>query len=337
MSGYAYSNARIRGMKSFLLKPSDLEALIGARNLKDFVVLLEHTPYKEILSRLEDTTPSNIEKLLMADLIETADKIVEMSPCKSLLESMSKKYEIGCIKMILNAKVSNIPIDRIKDRIFIESELLLKLMETEGSEDVINLLVEKYEGLDEFIDKESEEFPLNVVTGLDMYYFVKLRREVDGLSGGDREIASRLIDMEIDCINIMVILRAIYHKNNARKFIIPGHNPSIEECIGLEDVMNVVSKLSDTVYGPVLTKASSIYTETNSLLPFELGLKKNLIEGYIGATMGNPFQIGTLLGFLKLKENEIENLRAICIGIENNMQADEIKELLIIRSSSLPA
>ena len=327
---YAYSNARIRGMKTFLLKSNDLERLGGAKSLKEFVALLDQTPYKEVSSGLGEITLPGIDRSLMTNLMGTVNKIIDISPCKSLLESISKKYEIGCVKIILNAKASNISMDKIRDKIFIETELLAKLMETGKLEDRVNLLMEKYEGLDEFIDKESEEFPSNAVIGLDRYYFAMLNGEIDKLHLRNHKIALMLIGMEIDSKNIMMILRGISHGYETKDLLIPSHSHCVENCIGAEEVADVVSKLSKTVYGPILTKAMPSYMKTNSLLPFELALKKNVIDKHIKAMEGYPLQLGTVLGFLKLKENEIENLRIICIGIENNMQRNEIKELLMI-------
>ena len=46
--------------------------------------------------------------------------------------------------------------------------------------------------------------------------------------------------------------------------------------------------------------------------------------------ISNPFQIGIFLGFMRLKENETDNLRKIAVGIENQIAAEEIRGMLVI-------
>jgi len=80
MADYAYSNTRIRVMKSLLLKNSDLETLIRTKNLNDCLMSLRQTRYAEIFSRLEKVTIHGIERLLDVDLMRTVDKIIRISP-----------------------------------------------------------------------------------------------------------------------------------------------------------------------------------------------------------------------------------------------------------------
>jgi len=344
MTDYAYSNTRIRVMKSLLLKNSDLEALSRAKNLNDCLMSLKQTHYGEIFSRLEKVTIHRIERLLDIDLMRTIDKVMRISPqnCVPFLGALSKKYQFGYMKLILNSRGGNLSREEIKDRLAIEEvglsfgykhteEFLSRLMDL-PVEDIIALLCERYKGLDGFM-QESPDL-LAMLIALDQYYFSELHNAVEYLKGGDRRVASMLISMEIDTSNVMIILRSITRGYEAKRFIIPGHDPRINE-LGKHtprDVMDAITKLSKTIYGPLLEGATSSYTETNSLLQMELTLKRYLSRKSKILMKEHPFQLGFILGFLKLKELEIENLRAICIGINEGLSSDRIGELLVMSS-----
>jgi len=349
MADYAYSNTRIRVMKSLLLKNSDLETLIRTKNLNDCLMSLRQTRYAEIFSRLEKVTIHGIERLLDVDLMRTVDKIIRISPqsCVPFLNALSKRYEFEQIKLILNLKMGNLSRDNlsrgeIEERLAIgemghlssyrhTQEFLSRLIDL-PMEDIITLLRERYKGLDGFMP-ESPDL-LAVLIALDRYYFSELQNSIDSLKGADRKVASTLISMEIDTRNVMTILRSVTHGYDAKRFIIPGHDPRIDE-LGKHtprDVTDAITKLSKTTYGPLLESAASSYIETNSLLQMELTLRRYLAKESKNLIRGYPFQLGFILGFLKLKELEVENLRAICVGVDKGLSPDEIRELLIMSS-----
>ncbi len=344
IADYAYSNTRIRVMKSLLLKNSDLETLIRTKNLNDCLMSLKQTRYAEIFSRLEKVTIHGIERLLDVDLMRTVDKIIRISPqsCVPFLNALSKRYEFEQIKLILNLKMGNLSRGEIEDRLAIEEmgllssyrhteELLSRLIDL-PVEGIIALLCERYKGLNEFMP-ESPDL-LAVLVALDRYYFFELQNYIDNLEGEDRKVASTLISMEIDACNVMTILRSVTHGYEAKRFIIPGHDPRIDE-LGEHtprDVTDAITKLSKTTYGPLLESAASSYIETNSLLQMELMLRKYLAKESKILIREYPFQLGFILGFLKLKELEVENLRAICVGVDKGLSPDKIRELLVMSS-----
>ena len=343
---YAYSNTRIRVMKSHLLKNSDLETLTRAKNLNDCLMSLKQTHYGEILSRLEKVTIREIEKHLSIDLMRTISKISRISPpdCVPFLSAISKKYEFEYIKLILNSKMGNLSPEEIRDNIPVAEvdhsfgykhteEFLSRLIDL-PVETITALLCGRYKGLDEFMLESPD--PLDTLIALDRYYFSELQNSLGTLKGGDRKAVSMLISMEVDIANIMIILRSITHGYAAGRFIIPGHDPHINE-LGEhtpKDVTDAIAKLSKTVYGPLLEDTISVYTETNSLLQMELTLKRYLAEQGRIIMYNHPFQLGFILGFLKLKESEIENLRAVCIGVNEGLSSDGVRELLILPSAT---
>jgi vacuolar-type H+-ATPase subunit C/Vma6 len=341
MADYAYSNTRIRVMKGLLLESSDLEALSRAKNLNDYLIYLKQTHYGEVFSRLDKASIREIEKHLIIDLMKTVDTVTKISPqyCVPFINAVSRRYQIEYIKLILNLKKSGLSPEEIRSRMPLEEieclldhghkEKMLSRLTDLPFEGVRTLLCDSYPGLDEFMQGLSE--PLDMLIALDQYYFSELQNNAEHLRDGDGEVVSMWISMERDISNIMIILRSITHGYDAMRFIIPCPDSRITD-LGRntpQDVADAVTKLSKTVYGPLLEDAIPAYTETKSLLQVELALKRFLARKSKILMDEHPFQFAFILGFLKLKEPEVENLRAICIGIDGGLSADKIRELLI--------
>jgi len=337
MVDYAYSNTRIRVMKSLFLKNRDLEALSRAKNFEDYLTSLKQTQYSGIFSGMEKATIHEIERVLSIDLKETIDKVMGISPqsCVPFLDAVSKKYQLEYIKLILNSKVGNLSEEEIMSKFFIPEksteEFLSRLINLpiEPIDDIIALLCSRYKGLDEFIP-ESPQL-LDILIALDKYYFSELQRSVKYLKRGDKKIASRLISMEIDISNIMIILRSITRGYEIERFIIPNRSSyltALDEYTP-DNVIEFIENLSKTIYGSVLEDVVPIYKRTDSLLCFELALKRFLIGECKKIMKEHQFQLGFILGFLKLKEMEIGNLKAICVGIGESLPSEEIRDLLV--------
>jgi V/A-type H+-transporting ATPase subunit C len=159
-------------------------------------------------------------------------------------------------------------------------------------------------------------------------------KKVETLKGRDKEIAKQLIGIEIDAMNIMILLRTIHWRGKIDPdLIIPYFyhlsEKLVNECAKCDSLEDVITKLSKTPYGKILNQSLENYRQKRSLLSFELSLKKYCLEKNENFLRGDPFQIGTLLGYLKLKEVEIENLRAIAVGIENKLPEEEIEKLIL--------
>jgi V/A-type H+-transporting ATPase subunit C len=333
MADYAYSNTRIRVMKSLLLGNSDFEVLLRAKNLNNCLTSLKQTAYGGALTRLERVTIHEIERILDTELTRTIGKVIRMSShrCAPLLAVISEKYQFEYIKRILDAKMGDLPPEEIRDMVPAVGEysFLSRLIDL-PVRDIKDLLCDRYEDLDEFMPESPGS--LETFVALDRYYFSELQNALKNLGGRDRKVASRIVSMEVDIANIMIIIRSITRRYDSSKFIIPGDDSNITDLVEHmpKDVMGVIEKLSRTHYGPLLEDAVSDYAETKSLVRLELTLKRYLAGENKVLTEGDTFQLGYILAFLKLKELEIGNLRAICVGVNEGLSPDRIRELLIM-------
>ena len=301
LQDYAYVNTRIRAMIPMLLKREEIETLINARNFSEYLGYLSKN-YRELSSSIEI---KDLENSLRKNLSDTFSTIIAYSSenSSSLLRCLSKRYEIENTKITLRSK---------------EGE--------KKREEIISMLQEKYN-----LDVEEDASLLDIEVSLDRYYFSRLQSSITKLCREDRRIASVLVSMWIDTLNIPMILRLATKKED--KFIIPNGSLSrevMDECLSLGNIHEIVSRLSNTMYGETLRASLNEYKRSNSLMNFEINLKRFFIDRSYRIMRKNMLNIGLILGFLVLKTNEIENLRAIGTGISEGLNRNEIREMVVM-------
>lgn len=337
---YAYPYPRIMASKSYLLKDEDIRALAAVNHLDGYITFLERTHYREDIGKIGELDIDNIESMFLSNLINISKSIFDFAPkrTKSLFESLMLKHEIELIKLILNR------FEEVKreDRSKIDYSIYYPILSSEiknclGILDMVKTRMDAIDVLKEtkygFLSTLSAE-EINIGRAsdlLDKYYFHELWKTIEGLSTKDAEYARRLIGTEIELTNIMTLFRSMIYGYKAERFIIPI-NYKLDKIMNLllkENLDDMVSALSNTPYGEIISDGFRYYEEHNSILGFEMNIKEYLLEEHKKVFRGYPFHLGILLGFLKLKEYEVKNLISILVGIEYNISMEERKSLLI--------
>ena len=339
---YAYSNTRIRVMKGDLLTERQMDALVRSKDLEEFVSSLRQTYYADVLASLEKTDVQEIEEKLGEDFVRTVDVLHTICPenCKPLFEALLKRYELELVKFIINSKgaspFSGIPFK--KPKVPFEDVSLQEFaskLESASLGDVVSLLEKRYEGIEfksDETDPAAEVSSLDVLVALDNYYFSNFLKSLDSFGVFDKKIAKKMVCLEVEAANILIILRSAVHGFNAQKYLIRGSDynlKDIEEYFK-EDVSDIFAALLETPYAAILKDAFESYEKTKSLLPVEVALKKYIAsEGkrYMG---DEPLKLTYIFGYLKMKEIEIDNLKVICLGISEGLSAEKIDTILVM-------
>jgi len=339
---YAYPNARIKAMQSFLIPEKLLRAMTEARSVENLISHFEQTSYRDEFRELESIDSITIERALLKNLVSTYEKMLKISPEKAIpvLNCISREYEIMLIKDILTAKIeSDVDENELKERSFMLSDkikvILPRIIEARSIEETINSFNRtEYRdvlkrGYESYLETNNT---MSFSIALDEYYFSQLWRSTKNIKDRDGEITHKFIGIQCDVINIMTLLRSKFQKFDVKKFIIPlDYNLKhyIDPCIKAENITEIVSILGKTPYGKIISDSITEADKKNPLLKVELNLKRYIAKVAKSYLVGYPFHIGTILGFLRLKEIEIKNLRAITVCIENELNPDEIRDMLV--------
>ena len=78
---YGYSNARVKAMQALLFKGKDLEALVGASDLKEVIGFLERTSYREdlVATSLNYSGINRVELALGLNYARAASKLLKIA------------------------------------------------------------------------------------------------------------------------------------------------------------------------------------------------------------------------------------------------------------------
>ncbi|MFQ6052443.1 MAG: V-type ATPase subunit [Candidatus Hydrothermarchaeota archaeon] len=338
---YSYVNARIRAMKSYLLKKTEIRSLLEATSIEDALSFLRGTHYERYLADIEVPSLLLIEEALVKSFTEEYEKLIRSlhRQPREFLSEMGKKFEIDALKTVVRIKAADIkekypviPFGRV-DHALIES-----LMEIEMLEEMEGILkdLEYAPIIRDTVPKFREKgdvFPIE--TALDSYVYRKIVASMDKLSNQDKKIAKQFIGLEIDGKNLINVLRCReLEEEEISGYLIPYRyrlsDDLLNACFRAENIDIISSELSTTKYAEMVSKAVSKFKETGSLHPFELVLKESLLELSKNVFSGYPFHIGTVLGYLNLKENEIRNILTILIMKEAKLPASEVEKLILL-------
>lgn len=336
---YAYLNARIGAMRSHLLRTEDMMALEGARTLRDYVTVLEHTQYNKALSEIKDHEVLTVDKALVNSIVDLNKRMISLAPGKvrPFFEARSRKYETENTKTIINAIGGGIPAEQIRQQLFpVSDKLTSRLLNAQTVEEAAETALgeDNAEKLGKSLQIYKDIGDLKpLLAVMDVRYYKRVWDSAEKLSNKDGRIAKKLIGMEIDTLNIMTLLRGKWKGYDVRDFIIPvgQHiNPieCLEECAELETISDTVNVFSETIYETTLSRGLTYFEDKKTLIQFETGLKKQIIEENRKTLRESRFNIGTPLSFLRIKEAEIENLRALAAGISEELPKEEIAQLI---------
>jgi len=321
-SKYAYSIARVRAMKSFMLTAQDYEDLLKAKDLSEAFKKLAETIYSPYFKEVREVAWIEVEKKLTKALSDTYKKVIDMAPNKarSILNLIEKKLEIETLKQLIRGCASKLPFEEamkfvlpIGDydiefcREFLKRDLneAIELIKDEEIKEVIREKIPEYEKL-------NITTPIEVA--LDKYILSKLLTQARKLPKLDKKHCEHLVGIEIDTTNIITIVRGKAMKlsvKEIKEMLIPESyklEREIIAAIGVEDPFEAYKLLVSGYYiGKLPLKVSSIEE-------VERAAKKVIINESRKVFVTYPFHAGLLYAFMNLKYYEIRDIRVILMG-----------------------
>jgi ATP synthase A1 C subunit len=356
VSKYAYVYARIRARMSELMDERRLRELVDTRS-EDFLSSLMDTTaaYKDKLTKaaLVGVEAREIEITLKEDLIDQYLMVIKSTggAIQDVFVEFLRRLEVKNLKAVIRAKAAEVhgtgtitaeapmffPVeDFFKRRIS-------RLTEADSIENVIKQSESPYkrvleEALPEY---EKSKWVLVLENVLDDEISSAIREKVERLSGADKEIARKIVGTEFDLMNLMILLRCKSEgiaEAEIRKYLLPDGFSfdfnldvgAMNDSISAENVSSAVQLMPASAYKEVLTGALSSYEAEKSLIPFENALSRFFLVTIKNTLRGYPINIGTIIGFLYLKEIEIRNLCTIAVCKENEIPAEETMKMVMV-------
>jgi V/A-type H+-transporting ATPase subunit C len=296
-SGYAYTNTRVRVMKTKLLGKNDFQKMMNM-SFPEIARYMQETEYNKEISLLAASydNANLIEYSLNKNLENTFNKIIAFSikASEEQVKLYLKKFDILNIKTFLRGKFSEQRDDTIISQLVCAGSLDKKFFENAiKKSSCLEEAAMQLKGMEYFnIVKKFKNNLSKMEDELDKHYYKSV------LEKAEPELAAFLAD-EIKVKNTLNRLRA-------QKTGIKMEKIENESAIKL-----ALPKTEDCIENRIF-------------------LKKFLLER--GNKMAREFKrnVRPVLGYLIAKENEISNIRIIVRGKNSNLPLNLIEQQLVM-------
>jgi len=331
---YSYPNARIKAMEARLFNEQKLGELAESKTLNNFVMNLEDSDYKPYLGNLPSLRAETIDRALEASLADTYQLMLKILPKRTsaFFQLLLEEWDVRNISSVVKAKFKG---EVARDYIHELGTLIGKvkaMAEAKTLEEILVILegTEYEDPYQRLLLKEIslEEFE----TELYKKHYSKLLEYAHSRKAEEREILEEFVNLKIDKINLVTILRAKAHHLSADKIrssLIPGgkmNRKLIETLLNVEDIEMALAELDSTEY-------SSILREVREKVMVDISAFERAFEKYIQQRMSEltkfyPLSIATPISYILQKEWEIRRLKAIAKLIEDGLKPEVIKKII---------
>lgn len=333
LSVYGFLNAKLKARISGLLSPEILESLVRSPTLSEAVALLKDTPYAALESEFDRTGDlRGCEALLYSMEVEyhTGLERFAKEPTRSVIQAYSIRFETetlkNAVRLWFESRIRGRPSDgsgvylfrgALPNRLDLDavlsapdSEALVRAVSGSPYEPILRRTLVR-------VESDKTLYPLEAE--LDRLAFSTIRSSLDALNRRDRELARRILGIEIDFHNIQWLARArhFYHLGPQEAFasLIPGGSAFDAAKAASAYPSGNLSDLAETVLGSRnrgLAALAGTGGDPSARLGFLERALRAVLRGESGRLLaGYPFTIGTLLAYFALKREEIRTLLSV--------------------------
>lgn len=340
---YSHLSAKISAMKGKMLNEADYQAMMSKHNVSEVATYLKsETYYQNAFQTLneKDVHRAYLEVLLYRAEISDALKISKYlkGNDKELYRYVYRKQEIEDIKNMLRILHMGKQLKEIdRKSLFISKFSKIDFNEALKSKNIQELVesvkgTNFYEILAPFVLGENHIDLFSAEMALDMYYYTKLVSSIESiLSGQDLEVVRTIFGVEADIKNILLIYRGKKYfetyKELPYRYLIPLayklKKDEIRKLVEAHDEQEVMDLIAETFYGKVLGSDPKNWEYES--LKFMLKIQNRNVKL-------DRFSLAPVIGYIVLKDMEINNIISIIEGIRYQVSPEEIRKQLIGRS-----
>ena len=336
---YGYSYSRVSAMKGLLLSKAQLIELVKSQTPQTMMELLQKTSYKQDISEAAIVRSgfSILELACAKNFAKTAQKLIKIAPKndKKLVEGLLIRWYLLNLKIIMQAKAGNETYEQIEPKLFVpdrETKLEIQKILNATDKDLARtikasrfgkLLFSKWDLFTEAFSSVQKFFELESIFDSSIY---SIADEI--LSGNPNAKKIReVLKKEVDSKNILLALRMKKMKLPKQKIksnMLQGGFLTYKKLENIYDAKN----LSDI--SPYLAEFGAVELTSENLVDLEISLEKFIAISKTNAFRRSILSVGSILGFLLIKEQEVTNLRKIIKAKEHKIPENEVQKMLVV-------
>lgn len=348
-SDYGYSNARIRGMRSRLLKAEKLEQYLGSTEIRQIIQELSHTEIGPFLEEtlIQGLNAHSVDEALKRNLVATYRKVLGfLNPEASFIcSTLLGRWDVFNLKSVIRGKHMQLTAEVINEGVLpvgqlsqIDIDGLLGQSDIRAVVDVATTweLPQAPALRDGYHVYQQTGDLADLELALDRYYAEWAMKRLSR-KGKNYAIARQILNRQVDILNLVMVFRAAREDLPAEKsqdyFLLGGAELDLEtfqHLAAFSDIDEILDGLRGTRYGKLLDEVAPRYLESLSVSVFERALEDQFVRGVLALASSDPLGIGIPIAYLWGKLNEVTNLRIIVKGVAVGMPADRTRKELIL-------
>lgn len=340
----AHLNARVRGMKSELFTPQQLDAFLDSGDVDQMAQTLLDSPYKtEMAEALTERSGADaIELGVSRNLHATYQKLMRASQgrLRAPVQLFLSRWDLAAVKALLRNRHHGLDAETGKDSLVPGPTLTVALMNDFASrptmEDLVSALVSWNAGLCGPLAAGSEALHGDAVLqeledALDFNYFVRNARKLRGSKDQNAELLHRVLKMEIDRINLRMLLQhgqsGTTETFDHERLLPSGHLSAtvLEAMAGARDAADSMEHLGGTRYAELVERLAA-FVQTNRYAPIDRMMELVMIQFLGRMSRERIMTTAILMYFAWLKYNEVINLRMIARGEARHLPRGRVRE-----------
>ena len=361
---YGYSNARVRAMRTHLLTRRQAEDLLRVNTNAAVIEYLSRTAYKNDFSGMPHkiTDEERVEMGVSRNFARTAQKLLKITPAKGrpMVAAFLNRYDVHNIKTLLLAKKLGKPREETQSMLVMAGSITPKemnaMLSAKNADDFYTSLRGTVFGEKFFISASMRNIPKEQIkalfqnpnsdaakldmflSALDFYYY-EMASNV--MTNGEKEaqVIAALLSFEADAKNIMTILRlkrGDVDKKTIMTHMVGGGGISrarLEKIASGKDV-HESAQLASAFFMSKTGKddfaaAEQMYKKDGQLSNFEVVFERSIARRSLHALKRSIMSIGAIVGFLFLKEEEMQNIQKIVRGKALGLTAERVSQMLV--------
>ncbi len=337
-----YVNARVRARRAALFSDDEYRKLVRMEP-SEIARYMEESEYEREINELgaRHSGVDLIEYALNRNLAKHFNDLLGFSEGQlyELIARYLRKFDAWNVKTVLRGVYSGASRDAIETDLIRAGEfddtLFDRLLEASSIEDVITVLDgtmfgEPLEAAFEDFEETGVLVPLE--NAVDRIFYEKLLGDLP--SGEPVALYREFLEAEIDfrnAINALRLARSGADIDPAAYFIEGGDlfdERDLNALVSSPD--ELINRIRDSQYGKELSGPLDELENAESLIGFERALESVLLK--YSRRLGNvhPLSVCPVVGYILMKEREVENIRAIARGREAGLSETEIEQELVI-------
>ncbi|MFH1394072.1 MAG: V-type ATPase subunit [Candidatus Micrarchaeota archaeon] len=350
---YGYANARVKGMKGLLIDQPTLEELVKVRTVDGMIELLQRTHYKGhfVKGSVSYSGSALVELAAGRSFLHSVEKLKSFTPKDSrpAIQALLRKWGLVNLKTLIHAKRLGKTYEEVKPYLFPvggiteadferimranDREIFREVRHTELGAEMLasSTMLFSKQMRDTFNNAlKSMNMFMQMETIMDAYIYLLMDKALSEVGGTEIQSIRKIMKLEIDAKNILIVERMKKHGYEAGKI----RSALIRGGTLRESFVAKLLEAKDTGATVALIRSKfrrlQLKEGDTSLVGLEIALEKALAAEKVSSFHRSILSLGVILGFLLLKEEEMNNLRKIAKAKEFNLPEAEVKEMLVI-------